>query len=352
MRCDPRLVAGRDGPAVFALRALGLGDLMTAIPALIGLRRSRPEGRLVLGTSGFLAPLVETFDFVDEMIPVEPLQELPVQFDRGDVVVNLHGRGPESTRLLVDAGAEHLIAFSHPDVPATVGLARWQRREHEVTRWCRLLRWHGIDARTGDVTIAAPPQSPAPTLEGATILHPGAGAPARRWPPPKWAALARWLRSRGQTVVITGGDSEVARANWIAETAGVPHHHVAAGRTDVRQLAGLISVAGLLVASDTGPAHLASAYRTPSVVLFGPTSPDEWGPPDHPRHRTVWAGPRSDPNGAVLHEGLAGIEVQDVIGHIEQLDMTGELASRLVPRVNSVVTGALPPAVGEDRARR
>ena len=40
----------------------------------------------------------------------------------------------------------------------------------------------------------------------------------------------------------------------------------------------------------TGLAHLATAYARPSVVLFGPVPPAEWGPPQHPRHQVLWAG--------------------------------------------------------------
>ena len=52
-----------------------------------------------------------------------------------------------------------------------------------------------------------------------------------------------------------------------------------AGRTDVVQLAALIARAGRVLCGDTGVAHLAPAFGIPSVVLFGPVPPSEWGPP-------------------------------------------------------------------------
>lgn len=285
---------------------------MTAVPALRGLKRAYPDRRLVLATTTAMAPLVDTFPFVDDMIEAQPLAPVPVRFDDDDVVVNLHGRGPESSRILLDAGARRLVAFSHPDVPATFGAPRWERGEHEVHRWCRLLNGLGIDARPDDIDVD-PPVAATHRLSGATVIHPGAGAPARRWPPAKWEALARRLQAGGHTVVVTGGPTEAGLAHTIARNAGIPDDRVLAGDTSVRELADVIASAGCLVVSDTGPAHLASAYGTPSVVMFGPTAPSEWGPPERAIHRVLWAGPHGDPNGSTPHPGLAAIGVDDVV---------------------------------------
>ena len=61
-------------------------------------------------------------------------------------------------------------------------------------------------------------------------------------------------------------------------------------------------------------AHLATAFGVPSVVLFGPTPPAEWGPPaDRPRHVALHRGGRGDPHAGTADPRLLGITVDDVL---------------------------------------
>jgi ADP-heptose:LPS heptosyltransferase len=114
-------------------------------------------------------------------------------------------------------------------------------------------------------------------------------------------------------VLLTGSARESAVAGLIAGKAGLAPGRVLAGRTDLDRLAKLVAGAGRVVSSDTGIAHLATALGTPSVVLFGPTPPQEWGPPPDPRHTTLWAGRRGDPHAHEPDPGLLAIEPGTVI---------------------------------------
>jgi ADP-heptose:LPS heptosyltransferase len=89
---------------------------------------------------------------------------------------------------------------------------------------------------------------------------------------------------------------------------------VLAGRTDLAGLAATVAGARHVLCGDTGVAHLATAFRVPSIVLFGPTPPAEWGPPpDRPRHRALWAGRRGDPHADTPDPGLLEIGVDQVL---------------------------------------
>ncbi|GAB3886881.1 hypothetical protein GCM10029964_051900 [Kibdelosporangium lantanae] len=173
---------------------------------------------------------------------------------------------------------------------------------HEVDRWCRLLEYGHIPADRTDLRLPSPTvPSPAP---GAVVVHPGAAFPARRWPPDRYATVARGLTRAGHHVVITGGPSEVRLATDIAATAGLPESAVLAGRTGLADMAALVANAALVVCGDTGVGHLATAYGTPSVLLFGPTPPQLWGPPVDARHLVLWAGDIGDPHSSEPFSGL------------------------------------------------
>ena len=284
------------------LRALGLGDFLTAVPALRALAEAFPRHRRVLAAPAALAPLALLSRTVDEVVDTAPLAALDPSLCGADVAVNLHGRGPESTEILRATRPRRLIAFG--EGPA------WISGEHEVRRWCRLLEESGIPADPTRLDLPPPPRA---GLDRVTVIHPGAASGARRWPPHRWAAVARHEVRGDRTVVVTGGPEERRLATEVAEGAGLPNRAILAGSTDLLGLAGVVAGAGLVLSGDTGVAHLATAFGTPSVVLFGPVPPAEWGPPpDRPRHIALWAGRRGDPHAADPDPGLLEITIDEV----------------------------------------
>jgi ADP-heptose:LPS heptosyltransferase len=313
-------------PRLTILRALGLGDLLTAVPALRALARAFPDHRRLLAAPGALAPLLPLIVEAGQpcaqgMLVVGGLDaELPAPIPRPDVAANLHGRGPQSHRLLLATEPGRLLAFHHEDVSETAGMPLWRSGEHEVERWCRLLEESGIAADPGELAIRPPRSRPPEGARGAILIHPGAASPARRWPADRWATVARAQREAGRTVVITGSAAETGLARRIAIDAGLAATSVVAGTTGLLELAAIVAAAATVLCGDTGVAHLATALDTPSVVLFGPTSPARWGPPpDRPRHRVLWAGRTGDPHGAVPDPGLLEIEAGAVIEELRAL---------------------------------
>jgi ADP-heptose:LPS heptosyltransferase len=151
-------------------------------------------------------------------------------------------------------------------------------------------------------------------------VHPGAASAARRWPAVRFARVARAEAAAGRRVVVTGGDAERTLAAAVAHDAGLSEHAGLAGRTGLRELAAVVGAAGRVVCGDTGVAHLATALGVPSVVLFGPTSPQTWGPPQtDAAHRVLWAGRTGDPHADQPHEGLLDIEPGDVLAELAAL---------------------------------
>ncbi|MQA95771.1 MAG: glycosyltransferase family 9 protein [Streptosporangiales bacterium] len=274
-------------PTVVMLRALGLGDLLTAVPALRAVRRAYPLHRLVLAAPRPLGELMPLTGAADELLETPGPSDFRWPGPPPDAAVNLHGRGPQSVAALLAARPGRLLSHACPDFPEVRG-PRWQDGEHEVRRWCHLLRWFGLAADPRDLLLRRPPGKPyAP---GAVIVHPGAAHPDRRWRPQDFAAVARALTADGHHVEITGGLAERGLAEKVARAAGLPGHAGSAGRLGLCGLAALVASARLVICGDTGVGHLAAAYGRPSVHLFGPVPPRLWGPPPRRRHRVLWTG--------------------------------------------------------------
>ena len=284
----------------------------------------RPRSFPTSATPARLRPLVRLARAADEVVPAAPLAPLPSSVACPAVAVNLHGRGPESHRVLTALRPSRLLAFANPEIPESRGGPEWRTDEHETRRWCRLLAANGIAADPSRVDIPRPAVGAPEVARGATLVHPGAASEARRWPAERFAAVARAERERGRTVLVTGSASERPLARRVARLAGLSADAVFAGRTDVLRLARLVAAAGRVVCGDTGVAHLATAFATPSVVLFGPTPPALWGPPPgRCWHRVLWSGRRGDPHGATADLGLLEITVEDVVAELAELDRQG-----------------------------
>ena len=310
-------------PRLVTLRALKLGDLLTAVPALRALARAFPGHERLLAAPAWLEPLVRLIDAggkraIDRLVAVGELEPLPRALCGCQVAVNLHGRGPQSHNLLLELSPERVLWFNNTQVPASAGAPPWRADEHEIVRWCRLLSAYGIAADPAEIKLRLPPSDgSAPRT---TVVHPGASSAARQWPVERFAAVARAERQRGRSVVVTGSGGERGLACRLAEAAGLPARSVLAGRTDLLQLARTIAGAGRVVCGDTGVAHLAVALGTPSVTVFGPTSPAHWGPRgDDGIHRVLWAGRRGDPHAAAPDPGLLEIAPDQVISALTEL---------------------------------
>jgi heptosyltransferase II len=105
-------------------------------------------------------------------------------------------------------------------------------------------------------------------------LAPGAVGPSKRWPKDCYAAVARKLLAEGFAVWILGGPGEKDLA---AQIVGDTEARDLTG-TDLRDAILALAGAAAAISNDSGLLHVAAALGTPSIGIFGPTSPWHWAP--------------------------------------------------------------------------
>jgi ADP-heptose:LPS heptosyltransferase len=241
---------------VAKLAAQGVEVTLLASPAAVPLYARRPYGVRVL-----------PFRPADASTAAELLREGP--FDLAVV--------PGDNRyswLAAAMGAEHIVAHAG-DRPWTKDWFVDETRPYapQPASWTDMVAGlvDGPAPRPyarGD--WGAPPFAPFEAPQGAyAVLHVGASTPLKRWPAERWAMLARMLEGRGVRPVWSAGRGE---EGLVAEADPQARHRSFAGTLDLAQLWHLVGHARVLVAPDTGVAHLGRVAWTPTVAIFGPGS--------------------------------------------------------------------------------
>jgi ADP-heptose:LPS heptosyltransferase len=325
----------RQPERIAILRALNLGDLLVAVPALRAMRQQFPHAEITLIGLPWAAAFVERYrSFLDRFVafpgypglpegegnPMHVAQFLCEQRDyHYDLVVQMHGSGTISN-MVAQALGGRISAGYHTGVhPVGLNIAAlYPDQQHEIVRNLGLAVLLGCtDLRTQlEFPLCAADDSEANALlselpdwhnhqqqrvrDRSRLLvgiHPGARSPARRWPAAYFAALADELASRfAAHVVVTGSAGEQASVQSVVAAMKMPALDLA-GRTSLGGLAGLLSKLDLFISNDTGPVHLACALHCPSVTIFGPAEYERWAPLDHGLHPTVRHAVKCSPCG-------------------------------------------------------
>ena len=162
-----------------------------------------------------------------------------------------------------------------------VGQEKPLTRAHAVDLYLEALAPHGIepDGRALDlvVTEAMKAQAARVVPEGRVVaIAPGARWASKRWPPERFALLLKSLKASGYQPLLLGGEADAAVL--AAVRAGLDFTVPDTTALDVGGLAAAVARCALVIAGDTGPAHVAAALGVPMVAIFGPTSPERWRP--------------------------------------------------------------------------
>ncbi|KWH34409.1 glycosyltransferase family 9 protein [Burkholderia stagnalis] len=338
-------------PRIAVFRALQLGDMLCAVPALRALRRGEPNARITLVGLPWARAFASRFsEYIEDFIafPGAPgLVEQPepdaahadafratCRSRAFDLAIQLHGSGEYANAVVASFGAARTAGFVPPDGRATPldHAIPWPDDKPEIERYLQLMRSLGYDD-WGDYL-----EFPLGGLDHATwqvlsdkhglkagryaVVHPGARMPSRRWPVERFAAVARWLADHGLRIVLTGTHAEADLADAFESRLERPCIDLCGG-TPLGTLAVLIGRARLLLCNDTGVSHVAAAVGTPSIVVACGSDAARWAPLDRERHRVLAIYPACRPcmydTCPYEHVCATALGVDDVIGRVDEL---------------------------------
>lgn len=300
--------------AVF--RALHLGDMLCAVPALRALRASLPRAHIALVGLPWARQFAQRFaGYVDEFIAFPGHPALPEQTPQSELIapfyadmcgrgftlaLQLHGSGDISNEIVSGFGAKAMAGFCRGAATNTdkTVLYPYPAAGAESERLLSLVERLGGVAAGDELEFPLQPQDQdeldrsglaAGLAQGDYIcIHPGARKRDKCWPPERFAQVADGLAAEfGVDVVVTGSADEADLAREVARNMQAPVRNAAAP-ISIGAMAALMRGARLLVCNDTGVSHIAAGLRLKSVVIFSKADIARWAPLDRHNHRCIW----------------------------------------------------------------
>lgn len=312
--------AGRsDGRTILLIRPDHLGDVLLTTPAIQALSHAMPDARLVALVGPWSAGIISVYPEVDLTLTIpfpgfsrHPVRTTPRPYVAAWQWANKLRRLQASSAVIFRpdhwwggllaqlAGIPERIGFDTPDLAPFLThnypLDNRHAVEHNMTLVSRWVKQAAINPVPLSFPVAAEDRKTVHTLlETAglpagtprVIIHPGSGTQIKQWPPAHWARVADHLAAKwGAPIIFTGTDHEIPLVQTILGMMAAPGISLA-GETNVYQLAALYEGARVVLGPDSGPLHLATALHTPTVHLFGPADPVQFGPWGDPQRHAV-----------------------------------------------------------------
>jgi len=308
---------------LIAIRLRQLGDVLATLGTLRAIKKADPNRRIVYVVDSHFHELLNEVEFIDLLL-AEPPETSSLQGSmlyeryvrrirelRADTVIDFHG-SLRTAILSALTGASRRVGFSvrlrsalytHVEPRAEFEDGRRLPRNSHESAMSLALRGElvtGAEPATETITV------PAVEIESAgemlaelglptgvisahklVGLNPGKAYQSKEWGEGRFVELCERLRSDGNSVLLMWGPGERPQAAQIAERVG--DGIFLAPPLRLHEVPGVLASLALLVTIDSGLKHLAVAVGTPTVTMFGPTSPAEWhvgGAND----RVLWAG--------------------------------------------------------------
>jgi ADP-heptose:LPS heptosyltransferase len=292
-------------------RALQLGDMMCAIPAVRALRHDYPNAEITLIGLPWAANFVDRFsNYLDRFISFPGYPGLPEQqfqqekfdhfvkqmeYEEFDLILQMQGNGTIVNSMLLSLPAKKVAGFHNQESRVHSDLfLEYPNHGSEVERHLLLMNHLGITSRGKHLEFPLTIEDynevenlSLPVERNKYVcIHPGSRGAWRQWPTTYFAALADFCVRKGYKVIVTGTENEKEITGDVIRQSKYPLIDLT-GKTSLGAIGALLENAFMLIANCTGVAHIATALQTPSVIISMDGEPERWGPANDEIHRMI-----------------------------------------------------------------
>jgi predicted lipopolysaccharide heptosyltransferase III len=298
-----------DGIKKILLIQLGdIGDVVLTTPAIKALKENHPFGEIFVALRENARELIEYCPWVDGVISVNKdkrkfKEEIIYQKDfflelrkkgfelaidlrtgtRGAILSFISGARLRIGRYVERGGLWRNSLFTHLIIPENELhqysalhclniLAPFELRIKSISPELIVTKEKEIDAANILRKEGVPSNIPI------IAMHPFSRWRYKEWPIKNYVKLINHMGSRYRvSIVITGSIDEMDRVTEIVEDSKIDAYSLV-GKTSISELAAVLNKCGLLIGIDSAPMHIAAAVGTPTVTIFGPSSPINWAP--------------------------------------------------------------------------
>jgi len=328
------------------VRLRSIGDTVLATPSLIALRRFLPDTQIDILLEDWVAPVLEGFDSVDNILTVGKDKKSrfatawKIRRNRYDAVFNLHG-GTTATFFVRASGAKYRVGFASYQYNflythlAPSPLEFWQTEHaHSAEQQLALLGFVGIPVSDRPKSRLTVTESARNTIEeklsaignqnsSFALLHPVAAFDTKQWATENFARIAEFLFDKSLPTIAVATKNERGVLETLRQTARVPI--TTFDNLTLPEITALASRAKIFVGNDSGIAHIAAAVDAPSVVIFGASNRNHWRPWTNAPNEVVYAKKPCPHQPGEIRKGSENpkcifcVKVEDVCGAIEKV---------------------------------
>ena len=278
---------------ILIIRLAPLGETVLTTPVIRALREHFREAHIAYMVAPTREDLVSANPHLNEVLTYQPsVPKLIYQIARRKfqmavilqptfrlVLHTFLARIPLRIGFETNTGGKRLLSVAVPN----------NTQQHETQRYLDVVRALGVEITDDEPEVFVDNEGKAwidnflkieKLDDGKPIigLNPGAATVYRRWDAANFAVLGDRLHETYDAhIVITTGPREGELANQVV--AQMSHSPVIVNQATPMQLAALLQRCNLYISNDTGPMHLSTAVKTPTIALFGASNLIQWAPP-------------------------------------------------------------------------